>query len=95
MKIVDLTCPFDMEYTVPQFPTVYHDLKIVHKYTMTRDGRYCSEFTLSTHTGTHIDFPFHVCTGGKKSGDYSIDDIYGETVTLDIPCGELYEISAE
>ncbi|MCA0403913.1 MAG: cyclase family protein [Proteobacteria bacterium] len=40
---------------------------------------------LSNHTGTHIDFPAHVIKGGKTSKDYSIDDLIGSGLIIEVP----------
>lgn len=37
---------------------------------------------LDNHSGTHIDFPSHFCSGGKRSNDYSADFWHFEKVTL-------------
>jgi len=34
--------------------------------------------------GTHIDFPAHVLRGGKVSSDYSLKDIIGEGIILEV-----------
>jgi len=45
------------------------------------------KFTMGNHTGTHIDFPAHVIKGGKTSSDYSIDDLIGDGLILEVPDG--------
>lgn len=37
------------------------------------------------HTGTHIDFPAHVIEGGKTSSDYSINDLIGNGIIIEVP----------
>jgi len=93
-RLIDLTCPFDPKYSVPQYPTIYQDIDISYKYTVPRDGRYCTQFTLTTHTGTHVDAPMHIYEDGKPLSDYPLERFYGEAVVLDIPKGELEEITA-
>jgi len=43
---------------------------------------------LGNHTGTHIDFPAHVIKGGKTSSDYSIDDLIGSGLIIEVPDSE-------
>jgi len=93
-RLIDLTCPFDPKYSVPQYPTIYQDIDISYKYTVHRDGRYCTQFTLTTHTGTHVDAPMHIYEDGKPLSNYPLERFYGEAVVLDIPKGELEEITA-
>lgn len=37
------------------------------------------------HTGTHIDFPAHVISGGKTSSDYPIDELIGAGLIIEVP----------
>ncbi len=47
-----------------------------------------SEIRLGNHTGTHIDFPSHVIKGGKTSSDFSIDDLIGHGLIIEVPGDE-------
>lgn len=40
---------------------------------------------LGNHTGTHIDFPAHVIDGGKTSSDFSIKDLIGSALIIEVP----------
>lgn len=40
---------------------------------------------LGNHTGTHVDFPAHVVEGGKTSSDYSISDLIGSCLIIEVP----------
>jgi arylformamidase len=40
---------------------------------------------LGNHTGTHIDFPAHVVQGGKTSSDFSIEDLIGSGLIIEVP----------
>lgn len=40
---------------------------------------------LGNHTGTHIDFPAHVIQGGKTSSDFSITDLIGSGLIIEVP----------
>jgi len=44
-----------------------------------------SEMCFGNHTGTHIDFPAHVKKGGKVSNDYSIGELIGDGLIVDVP----------
>ena len=44
-----------------------------------------SKISLSNHMGTHIDFPSHVINGGKNSSDYSVSDLIGNGIIIEIP----------
>lgn len=41
--------------------------------------------SLGNHTGTHIDFPAHVKEKGKTSSDYSIDQLIGSGLIIEVP----------
>ena len=74
MKIIDLSTSFDSDWSVPQPPPTdaYH--KINFAYTKPRDGFYLSVFTLTTHSGTHIDAPMHRFARHDKTGKYFLED---------------------
>jgi kynurenine formamidase len=90
VKLIDLSTPFDKDYSVPQPPFPHVLVETKHIATVPRDGRYSSKITMTTHVGTHMDAPMHVFARQEKRGKYSLGDIpleqlYGETVVLDIP----------
>ena len=43
-----------------------------------------NELTLSMHTGTHVDAPFHFFPDGVKLGDIPLEQFVGRAVVLDI-----------
>lgn len=68
-------------------PTV----KITH--TIEREGWLSEEFTITTHAGTHVDFPAHMLKDGDSLDSFSLTDCIGGGVVLNIPKGELGEIT--
>lgn len=44
-----------------------------------------NELSFGNHTGTHIDFPSHVIQGGKTSSDFSIENLIGSGLIIDVP----------
>ena len=100
MKIIDLSTPFDFDYSVPQppFTEPYTELKTIN--TRVRNAFYETKFTITSHNGTHMDVPSHWFSREEKEGVYSLEDIpldwlYGETVVLDIPKGAKEPIGAK
>ncbi len=94
-EVVDLTCPFDMNHSVPQYPTIAPDIQLGFKYTIPRDGRYCGEIHLFAHAGTHVDAPLHIFEDGASLDQIPLDRFHGEAICLDIPKGALEEITAD
>lgn len=47
------------------------------------DGYSESALSLNSHTGTHIDFPYHFMDGGMRGGDVSLDEMVGICFVLD------------
>ncbi|MBI4166687.1 MAG: cyclase family protein, partial [Acidobacteria bacterium] len=41
------------------------------------------EIRMSTHVGTHIEFPFHHVRDGKDAASYPVGRLIGEAVVLD------------
>ncbi len=42
-------------------------------------------FSMSAHTGTHIDAPFHFIDGGKKVDDLMLEDLCGPVQVIHVP----------
>ena len=42
-----------------------------------------SDFLMSSHMGTHIEFPFHHYKQGPSAADYPIENLVGPGVVLD------------
>ena len=100
MKIIDLSCPFDLNYGVPYHVTKLESYEWKPCYTMKRDNHMITKINFLTHSGSHIDAPCHVFEREDKKGIFTVDEwpleqLYGETVVLDIPKGELEEITAD
>ena len=43
-----------------------------------------SLLVLGSHTGTHVDAPYHFIEGGARLGDVSLDRMVGEALVLDM-----------
>ncbi len=95
VKIIDLSTPYDWQYSTPTYQ-VAKDLKLYQlkwTFTLPRDGFNMSEYLLGCHIGSHMDTPKHWVRESEYTGKYyALDDVplealYGETVVLDIPKG--------
>jgi arylformamidase len=54
------------------------------------------EVRMSTHVGTHIEFPYHHRKDGKSAADYALERLIGDAVVLDFSHkGKDEEISTE
>ena len=100
MELLDLSTPIDWENSVPQPPFVAErGLSEIRATNTFEDSAFIdSEFTLSSHAGTHVVSPMMVFSKTEKKGIYAINDIpleqfYGWTAVLDIPKGELEPIT--
>jgi arylformamidase len=43
-----------------------------------------SQFTCGTHSGTHIDAPYHVTEHGKRIDQVSLEDLVGEALVVQV-----------
>lgn len=104
MKLIDLSTPYDSNYSCaqPPYPHGYtpdgENNRLTWAYTAHRDGFYVTDIQISAHTGTHMDAPMHVFKREDKKGmyylgDIPLDDLYGDAVCWDIPCEELHPIT--
>ena len=46
-----------------------------------------AKITMSNHMGTHIDFPAHVISNGKTSSDYTLNDLSGNGIIIEVSSG--------
>ena len=63
MKVIDLT--LTVSEKIPTFPGSPKP-HFIKWETISKDGYNLELLFLSTHTGTHIDAPFHFVKNGKK-----------------------------
>ena len=80
MRIIDLTHTLNPEVTlfpgseIPSFEPVH---------TLEKDGWSQLRVTMLTHTGTHLDAPFHMIKGGKTVDELPVEQFYGKAVAVD------------
>ncbi len=77
--IFDLTIPLDEK--APVYPGVPKP-KISSVLNIDRDGFNELLLTFPTHTGTHIDAPYHCIKNGKKLSDFEISYFIGEAIVF-------------
>lgn len=88
MGLIDLSHP--LEHGQPNFP---YDPKIsvlVHN-TIESIGYNITEFSMSTHQGTHLDAPYHFYDDGKTVDEMSLDQFYGPARLVDLAPGSYLE----
>ena len=81
MRFVDLSHPISEEMsTYPSDP----DISIVREKEIHLDRTLLHRFTMGTHTGTHLDAPAHIISGGKTLDDFPLSSFTGKTVKVDL-----------
>ena len=81
MKFVDLSHPISNEMsTYPSDP----DISIAREKEIHSDRSLLHRFTMGTHTGTHLDAPAHIISGGKTLDDFPLSSFTGKTVKVDL-----------
>ena len=85
MRVVDLTWP--MEEGMPVYPgdPLFRARPVAEHET---DGFRVTELSFGTHTGTHIDFPFHFFQDGEQTDAFGPETFYLKSAAFDIS-GEL------
>ena len=81
MKYIDLT------HTITENMPVYPGTEKPVLEKLEIDGYRETLFHMFSHTGTHMDAPYHVFKDGRKLEDYSIEEFTGRAVVIDIPQG--------
>jgi arylformamidase len=81
LKFIDLTMPLNQ--LTPVYPG---DRKPEFKQaaSIKKEGWNLHELNLTTHTGTHLDAPWHMLEEGKTTSDYTLDMLTGRAVLMDV-----------
>jgi len=83
--IYDVTVPISNAMPVwPGDPPV----QLTPKSHVSRDKTHTVHLTaieMGSHTGTHMDAPFHMIDGGKRLRDFGVDVLVGPATVVDIP----------
>lgn len=73
-----------MYMDMPSYPTL-PPFKIQQLKTAEKNGANVSMITnMHMHLGTHIDFPLHMLPGAKASDGYTLEDLSGEGLVVDL-----------
>ena len=81
MKIIDLS--YVIENGMPTCGTPWHEnVNIKHLGFLNEVGRNTHALTMGSHTGTHMDAPFHFIDGGRTI----------EFTPLDVVCAERFRL---
>lgn len=92
-KIIDLS--HQLFNDMPSYPSL-PKFRISQLKVADRNGSTVSIITsMHTHVGTHIDLPLHVFPGSKSLDEYSLKDLSGEGVVIDLTYKEEGEEIAE
>lgn len=82
-KIIKLSNDMEVNALTPKH---IPGLKIRQKSFLEKDGANVFEYSLSTHTGTHVDLPGHMIKGGKVITDFHLSDfIFDNPVAIQVP----------
>ena len=82
--IYDLTVP--ISNTMPVWPGD-PPVQLSKKSHVSRDKTHTVRLTaieMGSHTGTHMDAPFHMIDGAKRLGDFPLDTLIGKVTVFEI-----------
>lgn len=80
MEIIDISWP------ISSATTGYKDRKVVEfheRKTFAKDGFRESTITVDSHSGTHIDAPFHFLSDGKTIDQLNLASVVGKAQVID------------
>jgi arylformamidase len=83
--IYDVTVP--ITNTMPVWPGD-PPVQLTAKSHLSRDKTHTVRLTgieMGSHTGTHIDAPFHMIDGGKRLNEFPLDTLTGKAMVFDLP----------
>jgi len=83
--IYDVTVPISNAMPVwPGDPPV----QLIRKSHLSQDKTHSVRVTaieMGSHTGTHMDAPFHIIDGGRCLNDFALDTLIGKATVVEIP----------
>ncbi|WP_449462146.1 cyclase family protein [Tardisphaera miroshnichenkoae] len=56
-----------------------------------KDGVHIMRVLMETHTGTHVDAPYHMIPNGKKVGDFDLGRFIGKALVVEVRGDEIGE----
>jgi arylformamidase len=79
---------YDVSMTISPTMPVYKNReakkpKWIRSATFEQNGVEETDLQINLHTGTHVDFPRHVSSGGKTSDDFDVASFVGDAVVVD------------
>ena len=90
MKSIDLT--LTISQSIPTFPGTPKSQFILWS-TLKKDGYNLELLFLSSHTGTHLDAPYHFVKNGVKIHQIPLDRLLGIGILIKIKKGKNQEIT--
>jgi arylformamidase len=87
MQIFDLS--HTLEINMPIYPgTPQSEIRRIASFY--KDGFRETFIGITSHTGTHIDAPYHMIENGKKADQLPLDTFTGSAAVIRVPAGEKY-----
>jgi kynurenine formamidase len=87
-RLIDLSLP--LEHGQLNFPWDPKISVVVHN-TVSTIGYNITQFSMSTHQGTHLDAPFHFYDDGRTVDQIALDRFYGPATLVDLAPGSQLE----
>ena len=80
-RFIDLSHPLTSETQIyPSDPIFQCKPHATHA----KDGYSVHQLSLGTHTGTHIDAPYHFFADGRKIGDIQLEELVGDVAVVNL-----------
>lgn len=80
-RFIDLSHPLTSETQIyPSDPAFQCKTHASHA----KDGYCVHQLSLGTHTGTHIDAPYHFFPNGRKIGDIRLEELVGDVAVVNL-----------
>lgn len=79
-KIIDISLPLTED--IPVWPTS-EKFRITWLKNIRKNGVNESSLSFNTHTGTHLDVPYHFLETGKRVGEIPLKNLVGKTLVVE------------
>jgi kynurenine formamidase len=83
MRIIDLTLPLEKAEAYPGDPP----MESSKLSTIATEGYNSRKLAITSHSGTHIDAPYHLLPEGRRLDDFPLETFMGEGIVLDLRSG--------
>jgi len=86
-KVIDLSLPFEHGSSISRGT---RRISVLVHNTVSTIGYNITQFSMSTHQGTHLDAPYHFFDDGRTVDQIPLDCCYGPALLMDLASARIW-----